>query len=173
MAAGDLITRDGQYEYNGLLINSDWCIAEQVEGLFELPGVKSVGDSEMANEHGGRLGRDLLTMRSVVLALGVHADTDELLHQRLRAVVAALQPQAASLPLVWQKAGLGKLYLQCRPRDLGGFRSSYAMAASHISRGAAMFLAPDPRILDFAESVQAIQIATKCRAGARRYNHDW
>lgn len=165
MPPGDLIVRNGQYEYNGLLINSDWLQAEKVQGLFTLPAFKTVGDSEMDESHGGRLGRDLLSMKEVVMELGVHADSLTLLRERIRIINDTFQPRAQELPLVYQQAGIGKLQIPCRPRKVGGFPSDYETATFQISRGAIMLLAPDPRALSMVDSAVAIGIASGATQG--------
>lgn len=161
MAAGDLITRDGQYEFSNLLFNNgDWLQVESIEGLFDLPPTKSSGDSEMVNEHGERLGRDLLQSKEIIMVIGVSANTDGDLYLRKRAVSQAFQPRSDLLPLVYQMAGTGKLYIPVRPRRLNGFQLNYSVAMTRISRAAALLKAPDPRILSFNESTQPIQIAS-------------
>ncbi len=157
---GGAVARDGQYEFNGLLINNDsWLQAEEVDGLFDLPSVKSAGDSEMEDRHGGYLGRDLLATREITMKLGVHADNDADLYLRQRAVVNAFQPITGLLPLIYQRSGIGQLYIPVRPRRLGGFTTSWKTAATKINKAMVLLVAPDPRVLASLESSQAIQIA--------------
>lgn len=162
----DSVRKDGQYEFNGLLMNSGAVQVTQSEGLFELPDVKSSGDTEMGDFHGGLLGKgDLLTMRQIILELGASADTIEELHAYLRVLNEKFQPRNDLIPLVYQRAGLNKRYILVRPRKLGGFLTSCEMAMSKISRGAVLLVAPDPRILSFTEKTKDITIAAGLTSG--------
>jgi tail protein len=162
MAAGDLITRNGQYEFNGLLLNDSLSDLDTVRvistsGLFSLPDMKT-SDSELQDDHGGSVGRDLLGMRPVVMDLRVIASTKANMYNKLEAIAAALQPQSTLIPLVFQRAGIGKRLLNVRPRRLGGFDTSAAL--DHGSaEGSVMFLAPDPRKLALPARSQGITIA--------------
>ncbi len=160
MAEGDLITRDGQYEFNGLLLNSSWLIVENEEGLMSAGAYKVIGDSEMLDTHGGKVGRDMLTRREVVLDLGLDAALSSEMHSRLREVNRAFQPQPDLKNLIFQKAGFGKMMLPVRPRRIGGFRADHIMSWG-TSRGSVLLVAPDPRLLSFAQSSQAITIASE------------
>jgi len=161
MPAGDLITKNGQYEFNGLLMNDGafpvGIMVEKVTGLYELPPFKSTGDSESPDTHGGKTGRDLLSKRIIVMDLAVYSDTDAEMNAKLRAIAGVFQPQDALLPFVYQKAGLGKLRLEARPRRLGGFDSNYDQAMG-LSKGSVMLVADDPRIYDFLETAVNIVI---------------
>ncbi len=162
MAAGDLITRDGQYEFNGLLLNDSVADVDSLRvlgssGLFELPDLKT-NDSEMQDDHGGNVGRDLLTMRRIIMDLRVIASTKANMYNKLEAIAAAFQPQSTLLPLVYQRAGVGKRFLNVRPRRLGGFDLSAALDHGW-AEGSVMLLAPDPRKLAFVQNSLAVTIA--------------
>lgn len=163
MSAGDLITRDGQYELNGLLLNdkitdNDTLRVVHTIGLFDLPEMK-ISDSELQDDHGGSVGRDLLTMRRITMDLAIMATTKSNLYTKIREVAAAFQPQETLVSFVFQRAGIGKMWLPVRPRRLGGFDTSSRLDHGY-AEGSVMLLAPDPRKLAFVQSSQAIVIAS-------------
>lgn len=162
MAEGDLIVRDGQYEFNGVLLNdkateNDTIRVVGTSGLFDLPDMK-VTDSELQDDHGGQVGRDLLTMRRIIMDLAIVATTKANLYTKVREVAAAFQPQSVLLSLIFQRAGIGKMWIPVRPRRLSGFDTSARMDHGY-AEGSVMLLAPDPRKLNHAQSSQAIVIA--------------
>lgn len=162
MAAGDLITRDGQYEFNGLLLNDSVADVDTLRvmgttGLFDLPDMK-VSDSELQDDHGGQAGRDLLTMRTIVMDLRVIASTKANMYNKLEAIDSAFQPQSVLIPFVYQRAGIGKRFLNVRPRRIGGFDTSAQMDHG-LAEGSVMLMAPDPRKLALPVRSQDIVIA--------------
>lgn len=161
MAAGDLITRDGQYEFNGLLLNDsrgdrDTLRVITATGLFDMPDMKAT-DVELQDDHGGSAGRDLLAMRRIVLDMAVIASTKANMYNKLEAIATAFQPQETLLPLVFQRAGIGRRFMNVRPRKLGGFDTSFSMDRGWAS-GSVMLLAPDPRKLATVQTSQALVI---------------
>lgn len=161
MAAGDLITRDGQYEFNGVLLNDSLTDADVTKvisssGLFNLPDSKTT-ESELQDDHGGSVGRELLTMRRIAMDLEVIASTKAALYNRVEALAAAFQPQSAVLPLVYQRAGVGKRFINVKPRRMSGFDLNYLAEKRRIS-GSVLLIAPDPRKLAFVQSSQVFTI---------------
>lgn len=163
MALGDLLTRDGQYEINGLLLNDsladlDTLKVIKVSGLFSAPDMK-VSDSEVQDDHGGQVGRDLFTMRTIVMDLLVIASTKANMYNKLKAIESAFQPQSDLLGLAYQRAGIGKQFVNVRPRKLGGFDTSDTLDKGW-AEGSVMLLAPDPRKFDLVQRSQGIVIAS-------------
>lgn len=163
VAAGGLITRDGQYEFNGILMNDsvgdrDTLRVIKTSGLFNLPDMKTV-DSEMQDDHGGQVGRDLFAMRYITMDLSLIASTKANLYSKIDELREAFQTQEALLPLYFQRAGIGKRFIKARPRRLGGFDTSARMDHGRAD-GSLMLLAPDPRILEEPQRSQDIVIAS-------------
>lgn len=168
MPAGDLIVRDGQYEFNGLLLNdskgdTDTLRVVSTSGLFDLPDMKT-SDSDLQDDHGGQVGRDLLSMRRVIMDLRVIASTKANMYNKLEAIAAAFQPADALIPLVFQRAGIGKRFVNVRPRMLGGFETKAALDHGQ-GDGSVMLLAPDPRKLAFVQSSVVVPIAASAFSG--------
>lgn len=146
MAAGDLITRDGQYEFNGILFNNGTnLMVPSTTGIFDLPDTK-VAEFEQLDDDGGYLGTSLLAMRRIgidVLVMG----TATVVQQTLDQLKTALQPSDIDKEFVYQRPGIGKRVIMARPRKMGGFASDWSMAKTNdaLSRGSILLVAPDPR----------------------------
>lgn len=161
MAAGDLITRDGQYEFNGILFNDalttgDTVRVTRVTGLFDLPDLKAT-EYDVADDHGGNVGNQLFSMRRVVMEFTVLATSKANMQNRTRQIRAALQPSNLNRSFVYQRAGIGKLFLPVRVGKFAGFDSDWTKELGQ-SPATALFIAPDPRNLAFVQSSQTITI---------------
>src|SRR5687767_433473 len=160
MPAGDLIVKDGQYEYNGILFNDavdgDAVRVIRTQGLFDLPDVKS-NEVDTAEDHGGSIGRTVLAMRRIIMEFTVLASTSTLMHTKTRSIAAALQPYGVVLPLVYQRPGIGKQFLNVRVSKFTGFDTTYEKEHGE-SPATAMLVAPDPRKLAFVQSSQVLTI---------------
>lgn len=162
MAAGDLVVKDGQYEFNGILFNdaADGNAVKMIttQGLFDLPDVK-VNEVDTPEDHGGTIGRPVFAMRRLVLQFTVLATTPTLMYTKTRAITAALQPQDLLLPFVYQRPVVGKQFVNVKVSKFTGFDSSYEKERGS-SPATAMLVAPDPRKLSFVQSSQTIVIAS-------------
>lgn len=106
MAAGDLITQDGQAEWNGLLLGTGTRFRRtDLEGWLDLDETRD-GDVDLDNEHGAQPGQ-LLAARRVVTWTGHisgRAGFDDAVNQLRRAFTLDENPVEA--PLVIQTAGI-------------------------------------------------------------------
>ena len=162
MNPGDLIYRDGQYEFNGLLLNdNDHGIGEglmvtRVTGLWESPEYKVLGDSEMNDSHGGHLGEALYSIRTIVLDVSAYAPTEAALHGLLRSVRKAFEPGNEDKAFVYRRSGVGMGLLWARSRGPRGFPSGWDMAHGW-SNGVVVLKAENPRHHDYdLRSAQSI-----------------
>lgn len=158
-----IISRDGQYLFNGLLMNDsqlgvDTLKVVSVDGLFNSPDMKT-SDAEIQDDHGGSVGRDLFSSRTIVMDLTVIASTKANMYSKLETIAGVFQPQPDLLPLIYQRAGIGKRFVMVRPRKLGGFQSSWEVDHG-VAVGSVMLLAPDPRKFAFNQRSQSVTIAS-------------
>lgn len=151
MAAGDLITKDYQYEYNGLLMGSGtpWVVTG-IEGLWSMPEIAS-DDEDNPSGHGQYPGEDFMRGRSQVLSVTGSFDSGLLAEQGLAAIAKAFKPRtdpADEIPFVWQRPGQVKKCVFCRPRKRE-FTTDYDMAHG-MCDGSVMVYATDPNIYSLA-----------------------
>lgn len=163
MAAGDLITRDGQYEYNGLLFNDSKSDNEALkvlscEGLFDFPVIKGL-ESELGDDHGGAMGRQLFSMRRIVMDIVLLTSSRANTYTKSENIASLLQPDPTPLPLVFQRAGVGKRFVNAKVKRFSGFRNDWLREFGQ-SGAAVEFVAPDPRKLAMVQSSQQIVIAS-------------
>lgn len=163
MPTPSLITRDGQYEFNGLLLNdattdTNTLRVAKVSGLFDIPDSK-VTEVELQDDHGGDIGRELLSMRRIIMDLWVQSSTAANMYSKLQAIADAFQPLPTSLPLFFRRASVGTLFLPVRPRKLGGFDTGWDMEGG-LSKGSVMLVAPDPRKLSIVDKTSVLTIAS-------------
>lgn len=118
MAAGDLITEDFQYEYNGLLLGAHTPFElQQMSGLGGLPNVRS-GSVERFGHHGGVGGRHYLSARTIVATWDIFDGDDFALRRKeLQEAFAVITDPAGDLPFVWKHPGQPKLRVYARPVD--------------------------------------------------------
>ena len=163
MPTPSLITRDGQYEFNGLLLNDslsdlDTLRVEKVSGLFDLPDTK-VTESELQDDHGGSIGRELFAMRRIILDVGIMSSTKANMYAKLEALNDKFQPSSAVLPFFFRRASIGTRFILVRPRKLGGFDTGWNMDGG-MARGSIMLVAPDPRKFSTTDNADVLTIAS-------------
>lgn len=163
MPVPSLITRDGQYEFNGLLLNDslsdlDTLRVEKVSGLFDLPDTK-VTESELQDDHGGQIGREVFAMKRIFMDIAVISSTAANLYNKVREIEDKFQPSSTSIPLFFRRAGIGTLFIPVRPRKLGGFDTGFMMDNGFV-RGSVMLVAPDPRKFSTTDNADVITIAS-------------
>ena len=162
MAAGDLITKDGQYEFNGILFNdaADGNAVKVIrtQGLFDLPDLKT-NEVDTPEDHGGTVGKSVFSMRRIVMEIVVLATIKTNMYTKTRAITAAMQPSELLLPLVYQRPVIGKQFINVKASKFSGFDSEYAKEYGQ-SPATVMLVAPDPRKLSFVQSNQVITIAS-------------
>lgn len=157
MAAGDLITTDYQYEYNGVLFGSGTLAeAVEVDGL-DRPALR-VSDVVRPRDHGEIAGVDWLGGRDVGFVLDVGDGTAT----NLKAMLDSLANAGSSIgqtevPLVFQLPGYGKRRVNARFR-----RRSFNVNMDYffgLAQGVALeFHATDPRIYDNTLSTAALTL---------------
>lgn len=157
MAAGDLITKEYQYEYVGLLMGSSTnIIVEKVEGLYSLPEFRT-SDQDKLGEHGVFPGQDLLAGRRLTLLLHVLASSDNDLESRINTLRAVFRPAQYEYQFVTNRPSQGKRYInaRCRRRDIdSGSNFSFGYAPATVE-----LFASDPRIYSLSTSSSTATIA--------------
>lgn len=160
MAAGDFITRDGQYEFLGLLMNgldeTNVVKVMRTQGLFDIPPFKSF-ETELDDDHGGTVGRQLMTKRRITMELEYLSPSKTLMMNSIDVLNWVFQPRQVISPLVYQRAG-AKRVVNVRTSRFTGLDSNYVREHGRAS-ATVEFVAPDPRKFAYAQSVQAITIA--------------
>lgn len=161
MAAGDLIVRDGQYEFQGILFNNGpWTKPErkviEVRGLWDYDFKTS--DEDRQADDGSFLGDDYLEPKLIELHLMIDCVSGASANQEIRNIKQAWQPQTSETPFVLQKAGLtGKRLVWVRPRDVD-IPSDYDVSTGLVKVSARLFAA-DPRIYFLTEKTAIATIA--------------
>lgn len=154
MAAGDLITRDYQYEFNGLLMGSGTpLVVESIEGLWSMPELRTA-DIERNDYHGDIPGEDLLGPRSIEIELHATADSQIEMEAALLNAARTFQPRLQEVHFVWKRPGQVRKFVNCRPRKRQ-FPTSYEMAHG-LSKGSLLLHASDPVIYALAEKNASI-----------------
>lgn len=163
MAAGDLIVKDGQYEFRGLLLNSgnetNALKVIRTQGLFDMPPFKSV-ESELDDDHGGTLGRQLFSKRRFTIELEVLAVGDKgLMMAAIDVITDVFQPRPTVNPFVFQRPFIGKRFINARTTRFSGLDSNWLREMGRAPVTIEL-LAPDPRKLSLVQKSQAITIAS-------------
>lgn len=163
MPAGDLITKDGQYEFLSLLLNSgnesNGIKVIRTQGLFDLPPFKGF-EAELDDDHGGTVGRKLLSMRRFTMELEIMAVGDKgLMMNTIDVVNGTFQPRQVVNPLVFQRPYVGKRFVNARVSRFSGLDSNWTREMGRAT-ALAEFVAPDPRKLALVQSSQVITIAS-------------
>ncbi|MGW5647514.1 phage distal tail protein [Saccharopolyspora sp. NPDC003762] len=146
MAAGDLITTDGQLEWRGTLLGVDTPFElVQLEGWLDLPDLRD-GDAELANSHGYQPGQLLADRRIVTLSFEL-GDADP---AGFRAAESALRrittpsENPAEEPLVVQWQGIKAMVMA---RCTGRLIPTPVEYHYGLTRGAIQWRATNPRLL--------------------------
>lgn len=178
MTAGELITTDYQYEYNGLLIGCDTEYdVEELSGLFGFPSVRS-STEDAFGMHGGVPGRHYATSRQFTVSLNIHGATSDddvfssLKYELTRAFAPRSLPRilpdtplgdtfiGGEIPFVYQHPGIGerRRFINCRPigMDIPANRM-YALKYPHAE---IRLEATDPRHYDYTFNVATAGLPT-------------
>jgi hypothetical protein len=118
MAAGDLISADHQYEYNGLLVGSGtnfW--VESWDGLFDATNI-NISDLTPIDRDGVIPGLDTMGKRVITGKLHLlNYDGQSSVYDDIEAFGTAFMPRRSTeLPLVYQLPGGRLRYVNCRVR---------------------------------------------------------
>jgi hypothetical protein len=145
MAAGDLIVRDHQYEYNSILMGSQTgYITESWAGLFDsAPGLRS-DDFERQDVDGVIPGFDLLGGRTIETVINILNETGSQasMYAQVLALQGALARRQTEIPLVYKLPGQTKRQVFCRPRKVQAAKT--ADMTLGLAQSAVQFFASDP-----------------------------
>lgn len=177
MAAGDLITQDYQYEFNGLLLGCDTSYdVEELSGLFGYPSVRSSTENSFG-QHGGTPGRHYLPSRSFTVTVNVHGVESDAVYANLKhELTSAFAPRSmprilpetsiggtnvgGEIPFIYQHPGVGerRRFLNCRPTDLD-FPAN-RMYALKYPRVSIRLEATDPRHYEYTDNMATATLPT-------------
>lgn len=152
--AGDLITRDHQYEYNGLLFGSgtDY-ISEGWNGLFDaVPNVTS-NDLTPQDRHGVIPGLDLLGGRTLDNVIDIKDDdrtSSATIFDRAESLQKVFRVKQQEYPLVYQLPGRPKRFVMARPRKAAMPKD--ADLTLGLGKASVQLFASDPAHYDLAPS---------------------
>lgn len=160
MAVGDLITRDHQYEYCGLLMGSGTpYMVEDWDGLLDQPNIRS-NDLNRNDTDGVVPGQDLYGSRTITGKLHLLSDSlsnsTSAMYDAIEAWQTAMRAKQIEFPFVYKLPGRAKRYINCRPRKSSAPKD-YELARGHgvIS---VQLSASQPWHYDLASSTYSIGI---------------
>jgi len=156
ISAGDLITDDGQLEFNGYLLgDNEKTFLDTINGWDDLPGIDS-GNTLRANAHGGWSGKKLAGMRTITWD-GRFAPPPERWEEEIRQLRSSLTiPEGAEeSPIVIRSHGekkmaYGALTARALPMD-----RAYGYYGAKM---ALKFECSDPRRYSLEEHVWNLQM---------------
>lgn len=174
MAAGDLITKDKQYEFNGLLMGAD--TAYQVFnfiGLEDMPSVRA-SDRFRALRHGEHRNDHFLMGRDFVMEMLVKGETEAGLRSALEDLADAMVIQQDELPFVYRipQATFTKSRINARIRRRA-FPIDNTYMHGHLARVALEFHATDPRIYDNVEQSLSTGITEVTSGWSMPWSSPW
>lgn len=160
-AIGGAISRDGQYSFNGILFNNaladvDALKVMKCEGLFDLPAFKG-SSSELDDDHGGQVNRQLMSMRRIVMELTYLSSSKANMYLTTEEIAERLQPLDAVVPLYFRRAGVGTRFVNAKVSRFTGFTNDWSKEKG-LSTATVEFICPDPRKLAAVQSNQQIVI---------------
>lgn len=163
MTVGDLITRDGQYEFrtgtgdHSILFNSGepGILMTKLDGLFGLPDFRGT-DYPKQGKDGSVPGNTLYADRTLTGDVEVLANSESQMMQSLMDVMEAMQPDGVDGTLVFRKARLGTRLIYCRPLRAAFPSTSEVVHGRAV--GAVQWVAHDPRIYSLYENTTTITL---------------
>jgi hypothetical protein len=152
--AGNLITRDHQYQYRGLLMGSGTnYMSEGWNGLFDaLPSLVS-NDVIPQDRHGAVPGDDVVGPRvldNVIDVLDQDRTSSSTIFDRVQALQETFRVTQQEWPLVYQLPGRVKRYVMCRPRKCATPKDADLTLGA--SKSTIQLYASDPAHYDLAAS---------------------
>lgn len=159
MAAGDLITKDYQYEFRGMLIGSGTgLIIKRVKGMLHPPAIEAQ-DRKRQDAHGTLPGRVTYSDRRIEFDIAIDSvgglPVESTLQQLFRAY--ALNEKGGLDQFVFQRPnGFGKRFCWARLDD-SDFESDFEVAHG-LSLGSVALLANDPRYYSLEEFTDNLTI---------------
>ena len=167
---GSMVTKNYQYEFNGLLMGAETdIVVERLQGLLGLPGTETQ-DFTYSGSHGASAGSQ--TMNKRLLDFDVHLLGKTRLQPNIESKLTwlrrAFQPRRIDSSrvlrlLVFKRPGTPtqQLLVRCEKRD---FASTYDVARGHAA-GSIQLVAPDPVIYSYVLKSKALTIATSVNSG--------
>ena len=154
MSAGDLITTNGQWELNGLLMGQGTTYVVEDFAMWIAPEIRA-GELNRAQQHGMYPGTDWLGARMVSAVVNITPSTQTAEMAAMQALTGAWQPPTGgtTVPLVWQVGDGVKYRLNGKPR-LASPSFEYWMPSE------CRFIATDPRIYANTESSATTSLST-------------
>ena len=167
---GALITKDHQYQFNGLLIGSGTSyFVESWDGLFDITSIVS-NDLTPQDRDGVIPGSDLLGARTITGVLDLLESSQTALYDDLEAFQTAFRSlRSQELPFVYKLPGRDLRYINCRPR-----KSALPKDADlAYGRGAIslQLAASDPRHYSLSQSSQTLAVADGATSGQITINN--
>lgn len=89
----------------------------------------------------------------------IKASTAANMYNKIKAVEDAFQLRASVLPLFFRRAGIGDLFVNVRPRKLGGFDTGWDQQGG-LTKGSILLVAPDPRKFSITDNADVLTIAS-------------
>ena len=175
--AGSMVTKDYQYEFNGLLMGAETdIVVERLQGLLGLPGTETQ-DFVYSGSHGASAGSQTMSKR--LLDFDVHllgrTRLQPNIESKLTWLRRAYQPQRIDRsrilrPLVFKRPGtpVQQLLVRCEKRD---FASTYDVARGHAA-GSIQLVAPDPVIYSYALKTKSLTIGASVNSGTLSTLHN-
>ena len=173
MAVGDLITRDYQYEFRGMLIGAGTgLIATKIKGLLSPPGVESQ-DRKRQDAHGSLPGRNTYNERRIEFDIAIDSvggsPVEGLLQNLFRAY--SLDDKGRLDQFVFQRPnGFGKRFCWARMDD-SDFESDFDVAHG-LAVGSVALVANDPRYYSLQEFTDNLVILNGNTNGAAIVNNN-
>lgn len=159
MAAGDLITDDWEFEWDGLLLGGDTAFSfVESPDLADLPGVISA-DRERLRRHGKIAGDDFLTDRQITLVFELYGEDQAAFEVVAAELAAVTRPGEAEAPLCFRVPGVAgggvrRVNARVRRRQVPVNGEWYY----NIPVATLQFVATDPRIYSATDDVQTVNL---------------
>lgn len=173
MAAGDLVTKNGHYEFRGFLFGSGTrFIVEEVDGLHGMPDTEDT-DAPFQFGHGSSPGFIRLTRRIFEIDMSIDSTGPDI-HSDLNDLKQAFQVPRKRLtrttePFVWQKDGVKKrANARCHRRRVP---SNYELAHG-LGDVRLQLIAPDPIIYSNLEHSEGITIGASGTTASETVTND-
>lgn len=157
MAVGDLLVKDGQYEFQGLLFNGGpvepFYMVTSVDGLWAIDD--KINDSDNQVDDGEFFGEDHVASKQIIVNLDILAATEASAQGYLDSLRSAWQPQLDFIPFAFRKAGFSdKQFLWVKPRKLAA-PNNWDTTKGRLTVVGEL-RAADPRIYELTQQLVAI-----------------
>jgi hypothetical protein len=159
MPPGDILARDGEYQFwtelfNGTAVEHDaGFMVSNVDGLYGSPEVRT-NDIPRQSEHGVIVQQEFLGARTITLDLAVFGYSKADFEDRLMRMRNLFSPIAPIGEFAWRRNGVDRfVFAKGRRLDL-----PTEGHGALICEGSAQIIAPDPRMYDVDEQEETATI---------------